>query len=92
MLELEWDEPKREEVLAERGVDILTAALIFERPVLTRRDDRADYGEERFLSLGLVEDVPYTVVWTPRGERRRIVTAWQGGRKDHATYQNRFPG
>lgn len=91
MLELEWDETKREEVLAERGVDILTAVLIFERPVLTRRDDRKDYGEDRFLSLGLVGDVPYTVAWTLRGERRRIITAWQGGRKDHATYENRFP-
>jgi uncharacterized DUF497 family protein len=55
-LELEWDEEKRKRVIKERGVDILYAALIFEGVVLTRVDDRADYGEVRKISLGMVGD------------------------------------
>jgi uncharacterized DUF497 family protein len=32
----EWDKEKRKQVVAERGVDILYAARIFEESVLTR--------------------------------------------------------
>lgn len=64
----EWNEQKRQEVLEKHGVDILYAALIFEGVTLTRIDDREDYGEERYISLGLVEDVPHVVVHTRRGD------------------------
>lgn len=42
------------------------AALIFEGYVLTRKDDRADYGEERWISLGMVENECFVVVHTER--------------------------
>jgi uncharacterized DUF497 family protein len=51
-VEFEWDEEKRREILARRGVDLLYAALIFEGEVLTRIDDRRDYGEERGVRSG----------------------------------------
>jgi uncharacterized DUF497 family protein len=70
-LEFEWDEDKRQKILRERGLDILYAALIFEGFVLTRIDNREDYGEERQISLGLVEGEPFLVVHTQRGGARR---------------------
>lgn len=57
-MEFDWDDLKRQIILKERGVDLLWAALIFEGPVLTRRDDRQEYGEARYVSLGLADDVP----------------------------------
>ena len=90
-MEFDWNEEKRQQVLAERGVDLLYAALIFEGPTLTKLDERADYGEPRFISLGLVDDTPYIVVHTERDGRIRLITAWQGGRKDHETYRKRIP-
>ena len=60
----QYDEKKRQQILQDRGVDILWAALIFEGPTLTKQDTRQDYGEERFVSLGLVEDVQYMVIST----------------------------
>ena len=86
-MELEWDESKRQLVLRERGLDILYAALIFENDVLTRVDNREDYGEERLISLGLVEGAPFIVVHTKRNEVIRLITAWKGGRSDFARYQ-----
>ena len=88
---LQWDEGKRQAILSERGVDILYAALIFEGPTLTRRDDREDYGEERWASLGLVDGVPYVVIHTPRGEETRLITAWRGGRRDYERYKESHP-
>ncbi|MCA8926910.1 MAG: BrnT family toxin [Alphaproteobacteria bacterium] len=92
-MNFEWDEEKRYAILNERGVDILEAALIFEGPVLTRIDDRSDYGEERWISLGLVDGEPYdgepyTVVHTERQETTRLITAWKGGRRDLKKYQD----
>jgi uncharacterized DUF497 family protein len=86
-VEFEWDEDKRQQVKKERGVDLLYAALIFEGDVLSWVDDRRDYGEERRVSLGLVEGEPFTVVHTEREGVTRLITAWKGGRDDFRRYQ-----
>ncbi|MBX3574713.1 MAG: BrnT family toxin [Mesorhizobium sp.] len=86
-MQFEWDERKRQQVVKERGVDILYAALIFEGEVLTRIDDREDYGEERLISLGEVEGECFVVVHTERHGSTRLITAWKGGRDERAGYQ-----
>ena len=68
---------------------MLYAALIFENEVLTKRDDRGDYSEERFISLGMVDGEPYIVVHTERNGKIRLITAWKGGRNDKERYENR---
>lgn len=90
-MKLEWNEEKRLSTIEDRGVDFLYAALIFEGETLTREDDREDYGEVRLASLGLVDDVPYIVIHTERGENTRLISAWKGGRKDYERYKNSFP-
>lgn len=86
-MEFEWDEEKRLQVLDTRNLDILEAALIFEGEVITRKDEREDYGEERFISLGLVDGEAYIVVHTERNGVTRLITAWKGGRNDFRKYQ-----
>ena len=86
-MEFEWDEAKRQTILDSRGIDLLYAALIFDGPVLTKQDTREDYGELRYISLGLVEDVPYIVIHTDREGRIRLISAWKGGRKDYERYK-----
>jgi hypothetical protein len=86
-VEFEWDENKRQKTIAERDVDILYAAGIFEGEVLTRVDDRADYGEERLISMGMVDDECFVVVHTERDGVTRIITAWKGGRNERSYYK-----
>ncbi|CDZ44556.1 MULTISPECIES: BrnT family toxin [Neorhizobium] len=86
-MEFEWDEVKRQQVIKERGVDFLYAAGIFEGAILTRIDDRADYGEVRKIALGMVEGECFVVVFTERGDVIRLITAWKGGRHDRSEYQ-----
>jgi uncharacterized DUF497 family protein len=75
MHEFSWDEAKREWVLAERGIDFLRVAFsLFDgRPLLTVPTPRE--GEERFLSVGLIEDKFFAVIWTWREGAIRIITA-----------------
>lgn len=86
-MEFEWDESKRQEVRQKRSVDILYAALIFDGPVLTRIDNRKDYGEERKISVGMVKDECFVVVYTEREGFIRLITAWKGGRNERSQYQ-----
>ncbi|MHB1102451.1 MAG: BrnT family toxin [Devosia sp.] len=91
-MEFEWDEDKRLEVFEERGVDFLRASLMFEGPVLTKADRRWDYGEERSVSVGMVDDECYVVVHAKRSSVVKIITAWKGGRGERKEYQACYPG
>jgi uncharacterized DUF497 family protein len=86
-LDFEWDERKRQQVIKERDVDMLYAALIFENPVLQRIDDRNNYGETRYISIGLVENECFVVVHTLRKNVTRLITAWKGGRDERYSYE-----
>jgi uncharacterized protein len=54
-MEFEWDEEKHQRNYRERGFGFDFAALIFDGPVIEKRDDRKDYGEMRILALGEAE-------------------------------------
>ena len=86
-----WDEEKRQLVWRERGLDLLNAALIFDGPVLTELDARFDYGEDRYVSIGKVEEEYFVVVHTPDADAVRIITAWRAGRRARRRYQKRYP-
>jgi len=88
-MEFEWDEDKRQQIINTRDLDILDAACIFDGYVLTRKDDRENYGEDRFISLGLVDGDAYIVVHTQRDGVTRLITAWKGGRADVEKYKAR---
>ena len=89
-MEFEWDEEKRQQIIQERNVDILYAALMFENSVLTKVDDREDYGEERLIALGHVHGEFYTLVFTPRGDKIHLITAWKAGNNGEKEYKNRI--
>jgi uncharacterized DUF497 family protein len=91
-LEFEWDERKRQRVIEERSVDLLYAAQIFDGPVLTRIDDREDYGEIRLISLGMVDEECFIVVHTERNDVVRLITAWKGGRNERSQFEASLAG
>jgi uncharacterized DUF497 family protein len=53
--------------------------LIFEGPTLEWPDERRDYGEDRVITLGAVDDDVLVVVYTDRGTVRRIISARPAG-------------
>jgi hypothetical protein len=74
--EFEWDEEKATENFAKHGVTFATASQAFKDPFAVEwRDDRFDYGEERFNILGMVENRLLSVAYTVRAERARIISA-----------------
>lgn len=86
----EWDEEKRQQNLLKHDVDFLYAAVIFEGDVIKIVDDRQDYGETRYLALGMVADDIFAVVYTMRGENIRLISARKARKKEYERYQNRI--
>jgi uncharacterized protein len=62
--------------LANHGVSFEAARLAFDDPFAVVREDwRQDYGEVRYVLLGMVQDHLLAVVHAQRGARVRIISA-----------------
>jgi uncharacterized protein len=70
----EWDEAKRLVNLRKHGIDFADAGKIFDGITFTAEDDREEYGEHRYLALGLLEDQVVSVAHTERGEAIRLIS------------------
>lgn len=73
-MRISCDPAKRAWTLAERGLDMRRAKEIFAGLHLTRPDDRYDYREPRFVTVGWLDERLVVFVWTPRGSARRIIS------------------
>lgn len=71
---IEFDTAKREKTLLERGLDFADSGKVFQGVHFSARDDRFDYGEERFITVGTLDGRIVVLVWTPRKEARRIIS------------------
>jgi hypothetical protein len=79
-VKIEFDPAKREWTLRERGLDLAKADRIFDDFRLTDEDQREDYGEVRFVTLGALAGAIVVCVCTQRGEARRIISFGKHGK------------
>ncbi|MDR2476459.1 MAG: BrnT family toxin [Treponema sp.] len=64
--------------MAKHGLDFEIAEFVLADPnVKTRQDNRHDYGEDRFLSFGLVGELRLCLCWTPRNGKIRVIALFQ---------------
>lgn len=73
----EWHRAKAEGNLRRHGVSFDLAATVFRDPfAIERADDREEYGEERFVIVGMAEGrILLFVAYAEREERIRIISA-----------------
>ena len=69
-----WSERKRAINLREHGLDFLDAPRVFEGLTFTYEDDRFAYGEQRFITLGLLAGVPVSIAHTESDDEIRIIS------------------
>ena len=87
-MEIEFDEAKRQRILAERGLDMAESASIFAESHFQIEDLRKDYGEARFRVWGFLKGRRVSLVWTQRENKRRIITMRHAHEHEHKIYQN----
>ena len=86
MVSYEWAAAKNRENLAKHEIDFADAVLIFDGRVVEAPDRRRDYGEERITAIGVANGVELFVVYTPRRNNRRIISARRATRRERKNY------
>ena len=86
-MRFEWDEQKREANIAKHGLDFLDAPRIFTAPLLAALDEREDYGEDRWVGIGLLGGRVVVIVYVePDEDTIRVISL----RKALAHEQRRY--
>jgi uncharacterized DUF497 family protein len=88
----EWGENKYQNNLKKHRIDFADAATIWAGPVTERQDLRRDYGEARFIAYGVVGGQVLAVVYTWRGEARRIISARKAKNAERRAYYEGIAG
>ena len=69
-----WHEDKRRQTLTKRGLDFADAEKVFDGPTFTFEDDRRDYGEQRWVTLGFLREKVVVIVHTETENEIRVIS------------------
>ncbi len=83
-----WDRTKSERNFVTRGFGFDFAALIFSGLVIEALDNRQDYGEVRIRAIGQTQEFVLVVVYTDRGDKRRIISARLANKKERTLWHS----
>ena len=87
-MEFEWHDGKSEACFQNRGFDFSYATRVFsDRNRIIVQDRRRDYGEDRHQVLGMIEGRVYSVVYTMRGTRFRIISVRKANVREVEYYE-----
>lgn len=86
----EWDEQKSQENLSKHGLSFHDAGIVFAGPCITFADERFDYGERRFISLGRLEGRVVVIAHTPRDENTRITSMRKANSREQRHFEERL--
>ena len=89
-MRIEFDPAKRAATLEVRGLDLAQAGSVFAGSTLTVKDDRRDYGEDRFITIGFLGGRMVVLVWTPRDGAYRIISMRKANDRERKFYSPRF--
>jgi uncharacterized protein len=85
-MEYEWDEAKCLANLCKHGIDFTDVPVVFDGDTLTVEDNRYSYGEQRFVTFGLLQGRVVAVVHTEREDYTRIISARKATKYEQRTY------
>ena len=83
---VEWDEAKRQINLKKHGVDFAIAVRFETETALLAEDVRYDYEEIRYQALGFIDAKLHFLVYTIRGDARRVISLRRANRKEIEAY------
>ncbi len=85
-MEFAWDEKKRKTNIRNHGLDFADAKMVFSGATFTFEDDRFDYGEQRFITMGLLRGIVVVIAHTERGEVTRIISMRKANKHEQEIY------
>ncbi|MDA8084370.1 MAG: BrnT family toxin [Nitrospiraceae bacterium] len=91
-MKLQWDEAKNKANIRKHGIDFADAWQLFEHPLVTWHDDRFDYDEDRYIGIGMMNDMMVVImVFVERGtDTIRVISMRKAKKHERERYQTAF--
>jgi uncharacterized protein len=79
-----WDERKRKTNLRNHELDFVDTQRVFQGPTVTYEDERFVYGEQRFVTLGLLDGVAVSIAHTETTDHIHVISFRRATRHEEA--------
>ena len=86
----EWDEKKRLANLVRHKVDFKDVVDFQWDTAMETIDDRFDYGEERWVTVGFIKNKLHIMAYTFRAQAIRIISLRKANKKEMKYYEKKF--
>lgn len=88
-MKFEWNEAKNRQNIKKHGIDFSDAWQLFEHPLLVWRDDRFEYGEDRHIGLGMLNNmmVVFAAFVEKESETIRIISMRKAKKHERSKYE-----
>jgi uncharacterized protein len=85
-----WDKTKRQRNLAKHGLDFAEAVQVFRGVTFTLEDDRYEYEEHRFITIGMLGSTVVVIAHTEEEDEIRIIPMRKATRSEQSLYYRGF--
>ncbi len=81
-----WDDNKRQSNLAKHGFDFADAETVFTGATFTYEDDRFAYREQRFVTLGVLDQILVAIAHTEANNEIRVISMRRGTKREQLIF------
>jgi uncharacterized DUF497 family protein len=87
-MNFEWNEAKNRRNIKKHSIDFVDVSDVFKLPMLTGLNHRKEYGEDRWIGVGLLKNIVVVVVFTERkNEITRIISTRKATKYEREEYK-----
>ncbi len=88
-MEISFDSAKNARKVADRGLPFTMVEQLDWASAIIEEDVRKNYGERRYLALGLIEYRLHAVVFTPRAHRVHVISLRKANQREVKDYEQK---
>ncbi len=87
-MNFDWDEIKNDLNIRWHKIDLTDVKVAFQYPMVIKLDEREDYGEDRWVGLGLMNNLIVVIVYTePEPDTIRLISARKANKHERQHYE-----
>ena len=91
-MKLIWDRHKNETNVEKHGLDFADAYKVFESPMMVGLDERKEYGEDRWIGIGLLDSARVVVIvfTEPEEDTIRVISFRKATTDEQKRYEQEY--
>lgn len=91
-MQFQWDQNKNNTNIKKHGIDFIDAVEMFQHPLLASIDRRRNYGEDRWVGIGILKGIIAVIVYTEDdyNDSIRIISVRKATKNESEKYKENF--